>query len=137
MKTCNIVFQLPDSLGGLFCSANRYTQTDDVPENGLTLIFAHCASAHKEQWEITIKKLFELISESCNLPQCRIREAWALDCQSHGDSALLNHDKLRDANSRAISIEDYGDLLRFFTRSEYVAGHRLVAIGHSASTSAW
>lgn len=48
----------------------------------------------KEQFEPTIEKLFDL-KPSVFI----IREAWALDCQSHGESALLNEEKLRDRSA--------------------------------------
>ena len=36
-----------------------------------------------------------------------------------------------------IAIEDYADLLRHFVQSPLLQGKRLIAIGHSASTTAW
>lgn len=48
----------------------------------------------KEHFEPTIEKLFDLKSSAFI-----IREAWALDCQSHGESALLNEEKLRDRSA--------------------------------------
>ena len=44
----------------------------------------------KEQWNVTIQKLLDLTAGSST-----IHEAWALDLPSHGDSALLNQEKLR------------------------------------------
>lgn len=103
---------LPAELDRLVCAANRYTTNDgSLPKDGLTFIFAHCSSAReysssleglstltcpiflidKEQWEVTIEKLFELTTS-----RSVIREAWALDCQSHGESGILNAEKLRD-----------------------------------------
>lgn len=104
----------------------------------------------KEQWNVTIQKLFELTAGTS-----LIREAWALERPSHGDSAVLNQEKLRgsppicklsarstshastDRGSRSAAVQDYGDLLHYFSRSSYVAGRRLVAVGHSSSTTAW
>ncbi|KAK7686540.1 hypothetical protein QCA50_010140 [Cerrena zonata] len=34
-------------------------------------------------------------------------------------------------------MKGYGEALRYFLESELVAGHTIVAIGHSASTAAW
>ncbi|KAF7791568.1 hypothetical protein EIP86_002584 [Pleurotus ostreatoroseus] len=122
---------LPGSLGGLICAANRYTPNQPSPQwGGYTLVFAHCSSAHKEQWNVTIPKLLDLTADSST-----IHEAWALDLPSHGDSALLNQEKLR--HTRPISVQDYGDLLYYFSCSSYVTGQRLIAVGHSASTAAW
>jgi hypothetical protein len=60
----------------------------------------------KEQWEPTLEKLFTLHSERSQFPQ--IREAWALDWQSHGESAVLNEESLKDdpASARAFLSED-------------------------------
>ncbi|KAJ7126539.1 hypothetical protein C8R43DRAFT_897792, partial [Mycena crocata] len=93
-----------------------------------SFLFAHCTSAHKEQWEITVDQLL-------NLAQRGICEAWALDCQSHGESATLNANILTTHNS--MGIEDYAFLLHWFVENGPIRGDRCVAVGHSSSTSAW
>nr|VWO99701.1 Pre-mRNA-splicing ATP-dependent RNA helicase PRP28 (EC [Ganoderma boninense] len=138
MLSENLVFRLPDS--GLSVSANRYSHcpADSVhpPDDGITLVFAHCSSAHKEQWEPTISRLFDLSATSNTLsPQWRIREAWSLDAQSHGDSAVINQHAL--AERHALSIQEYASMLNFFVTSEFLYGKDIIVIGHSASTSAW
>ncbi|KAI1789393.1 Alpha/beta hydrolase family-domain-containing protein [Ganoderma leucocontextum] len=129
------MFRLPDS--GLSVSANRYSSAEDVQsDTGVTLVFAHCSSAHKEQWEPTISRLFDLSAASNTLlPQWRIREAWSLDAQNHGDSAVINQHAL--AERRAVSIQEYASMLHFFVTSKFADGKHIIAVGHSASTSAW
>ncbi|KAI0683040.1 Alpha/beta hydrolase fold-1 [Earliella scabrosa] len=131
------VMRLPS--GGLFFAANHYTRSDGGDRTdgcGPTLIFAHCSSAHKEHWETTIRRLFDLSATPNTLPpHWRIRDAWALDAQSHGDSASLNKDLLN--KDKPLSIEEYARMLRYFVTSKLVQGCTIVAVGHSASTSAW
>ncbi|KAI0770434.1 Alpha/Beta hydrolase protein [Fomes fomentarius] len=145
LKPTNYILRLPDS--GLFVSANHYYTVPSPPEssepqfaasNGLTLVFAHCSSAHKEQWETTIERLFHFSSCATGPslpPQRRIRDAWTLDAQNHGDSAILNKEILGQVN--ALTIQEYAGMLRFFVTSKLVQGRTIVAVGHSASTSAW
>ncbi|KAM5540921.1 hypothetical protein V8D89_005565 [Ganoderma adspersum] len=123
-----VLFRLPDS--ELSVSANRYISAESGPsDTGVTLVFAHCSSAHKEQWEPTIARLFDLSAASNTLsPQWHIRAAWSLDAQSHGDSAVINWHAL--AERQALTIQEYASMLNFFLTSEFV-------VGHSASTSAW
>ncbi|KAJ7828267.1 hypothetical protein B0H14DRAFT_2812458 [Mycena olivaceomarginata] len=58
-----------------------------------------------------------------NSPQ--IREAWVLDWQSHGESAVLNEESLKDdpASARAAIAN--------FLNSDLVAGHQLVGVGNT------
>ncbi|KAJ7201670.1 Alpha/beta hydrolase fold-1 [Mycena pura] len=120
------VFKLPN---GLQFAANRYTSANNHSNaEACSFLFAHCTSAHKEQWEITIEKLF-------NLAKSDIYEAWAVDCQSHGASALLNADLL--TSHGPIGIEEYAFLLHWFIENGPIRGDRCVAVGHSSSTSAW
>ncbi|KAF8574183.1 hypothetical protein K439DRAFT_1642402 [Ramaria rubella] len=113
---------------GLYAFANQYKSVYGHANNGSVLVFAHGTSNHKEQWEPVISATFR---------QCKgvIDEAWSLDCQSHGHSGVLNESALRDG--RAVSIEDYADLLRHFVQSDLVARKRVLAVGHSGSTVAW
>lgn len=47
MRSETYFITLPDSLGGLICAANRYTDCSEDLPHGFTLIFAHCSSARK------------------------------------------------------------------------------------------
>ncbi|KAF7330932.1 Alpha/beta-hydrolase [Mycena venus] len=126
MNCEGFVFQLPS---GLQFAANRYTPANRHPNSAAcSFLFAHCTSAHKEQWEITIEKLFNLASND-------IHEAWAVDCQSHGASAVLNADML--TSHTLIGIEEYAFLLHWFIEHGPIRGDSCVAVGHSSSTSAW
>jgi hypothetical protein len=64
----------------------------DDPE-GLTLVFAHAIGLHKETFEPTIERLFELQAASNN--RTRIRDAWSIDSIQHGEAAVLNEELLK------------------------------------------
>ncbi|KAI0029222.1 Alpha/beta hydrolase fold-1 [Vararia minispora EC-137] len=114
---------------GLAAAVKHY-ERDDVEsrKEGLTLIFAHGISFHKELWEPIIEQLFALDRKRI------VRDAWCLDWQSHGESGLLNKHVL--ATREPVSTNEYADLLAFFS-SSLARGCHIVAVGHSASTSAW
>ena len=55
-----------------------------------TLIVLHSTSFHKETWEPTLRELFKQPNA-----KVLIREAWAIDCPNHGESAVLNSQILK------------------------------------------
>lgn len=76
----------------LYVTAKRYWlpafDADLNDPDALTLILLHSTSFHKETWEVTLAKIFDLAMRSDGA--VRIREAWAIDCPNHGASAQLN-----------------------------------------------
>ncbi|THU89064.1 alpha/beta-hydrolase [Dendrothele bispora CBS 962.96] len=116
-------------------TAKRYT-LDDSGENvhGLTLLFAHCIGAHKEQWEPIIERIF-LTQSDKDQPHHRIREAWAFDWQNHGDAGVLNRELLED-RPEGVSIYEWASAITAFVRSPRMKGHRIVPLGHSAGAGA-
>ncbi|KAJ7828281.1 hypothetical protein B0H14DRAFT_2367186 [Mycena olivaceomarginata] len=91
----------------------------------------------EEQWEPTLEKLFTLHSERSQFPQ--IREAWALDWQSHGESAVLNEESLKDdpasaQHKRICPLNLWGQAIANFLNSDLVAGHHPVGVGYSSGT---
>jgi len=88
----------PTSEYPLFITAKRYW----IPEfegnasnpSAQTLIVLHSTSFHKESWEPALEDLFQLASQSGN--KTVIREAWAIDCPNHGESATLNRRALSE-----------------------------------------
>ncbi|KAG6900581.1 hypothetical protein C0993_008298 [Termitomyces sp. T159_Od127] len=112
-------------------TAKRYTSRFGS-RGGLTLLFTHCVGSHKEQWEPTIEQIFHLQQRKDQ--RDRIREAWAFDWQSHGDAAVINARAL-DSRRDAVSPVEWALALETFIKS-HLRGHRIVALGHSAGTSA-
>ncbi|PBK71172.1 alpha/beta-hydrolase [Armillaria solidipes] len=123
----------------LWATLKRYTKANpslQKTQSGRVLIFAHGVGFHKEQWEPTISHLFKLDTQNT------IREAWAVDCQNHGEAAILNEKVLLDRPG-VLSIYDYADALVTLRRDllgdanpEYSRQDRFILIGHSAGTVA-
>ncbi|KAJ7166984.1 Alpha/Beta hydrolase protein [Mycena filopes] len=116
-------------------TANRYWTTESLAnDDGLTLIFAHCIGAHKEQWEPVIQHAFR--TQQPKARHQRVREAWAFDWQNHGDAALLNRDFLASSRADGVSVYEWAAAIASFVRSPRMQGKRIVAVGHSAGAGA-
>jgi hypothetical protein len=82
----------------LLVSVKRYW----VPEfeakdaDAATLVLAHATSFHKELWEPVLEELYDqvAVSSRANSSVMKIRDAWAIDCPNHGESAVLNEETL-------------------------------------------
>lgn len=116
-------------------SAKRYTP--QLPDGGLNMpkgvqiivLFAHALGFHKEHWEPVIKELFQ---EDHAAGSTIIKEAWAIDCPDHGESAILNENELEN-RKRYISCYEYGDVFIRLIRSGLLdGGLKLIFVGHSA-----
>ncbi|KAH9481265.1 hypothetical protein JR316_0005787 [Psilocybe cubensis] len=124
LKVETITLKQPTT--GLVSLATRYTSVNQSPES-LTVLFTHSTSNHKEQWDIPIRRIFEICPDV-------IGEAWSIDWQSHGQSALVNQAVL---SQRTATLTDYADILRRLLESKYLEGKNVVVVGHSSSTLAW
>ncbi|EPQ55586.1 hypothetical protein GLOTRDRAFT_105619 [Gloeophyllum trabeum ATCC 11539] len=129
-----VVFNTPLKVEGvaLRMAVNRYCPAQPAAE-GVTLLLAHASGTHKEHWEPFLERLYELQGDART-----VREAWAFDWHTHGDSGVLNSAALRSrnvANNVCIAISHWAEAIAAFVES-HLATHRLVAIGHSAGTSA-
>ncbi|KAF8967921.1 Alpha/Beta hydrolase protein [Flammula alnicola] len=105
---------------------------------GYILLLAHGTGFHKEQWEPTIEHLFEIDKENQNA--AKILEAWAIDCQTHGEAAPLN-DKVLSIMPQVLTIHDYADAFGRLYKSgllgELEKGvQKVVLIGHSVGAIA-
>ncbi|KAJ7114844.1 Alpha/beta hydrolase family-domain-containing protein [Mycena epipterygia] len=140
LEITSVVFTCPQdeqSAPGNFLkmTAKRYTSPYySTGIGGLTLIFAHGVGGYKEQWEPMISEIFRL--QHSKAPHHRIHEAWALDRQNHGDSALLNKEALSTSRPGGVSSYEWADAIAAFARSSRMRGKRLVAISHSAGALA-
>jgi len=138
MNVETFLLETPPAVGGkpLIMAAKRYTYPHDEHQeskDGVTLLMFHGLGQHKEQWEPIIEKMYALRSESSISPQ--IREVWSFDWQSHGESAVLNEEALKDGPESA-PVDRWASAIAAFIKSNLVKGHRLVGIGYSSGTIA-
>ena len=66
----------------------------ETREDVLTLVFTHGNGAHKEQWELTIQRLFEH-QQAATRRAVRFHDMWSIDIPNQGDSAILNEEVLQ------------------------------------------
>ncbi|KAJ6571401.1 Alpha/Beta hydrolase protein [Mycena capillaripes] len=127
LEITSFVFDCPQNVKDapgrvLKMAAKRYCTRESARDsNGLVLLFSHCIGAHKEQWEPTIQRIFELRSSE-------VSEAWAFDWQTHGDSAILNRELLKTSPTAS----EWSEGIAAFVNSPRMRGKRIVPIGHSA-----
>lgn len=80
-----------------YVTAKRYPhpafRENTAPQHGtpLILLFLHSTSFHKEIYEPVLEGLWARTVDGA----LNIREAWAIECPNHGESAVLNQDVLR------------------------------------------
>ncbi|KIM88875.1 hypothetical protein PILCRDRAFT_813871 [Piloderma croceum F 1598] len=132
----SFTFNTPPSLDGkppLKMAAKRYTNSCQS-RDGVTVLLAHSIGTHKEHWEPMLHNLFE--AQSNKSPSHRIREAWAFDWQTHGDSAVLNSNALK-SRPDGVSITEWARALVAFVNSKHAVLRRLVVIGHAGGASTW
>ncbi|KAH9486020.1 Peroxisomal membrane protein LPX1 [Psilocybe cubensis] len=129
MNIDTFAFEAPSNLK---IAAKRYSYSNDQGRrSGLTLLFMHCVGSHKEQWEPIIDRLFHIErTEGVYF----LREAWAFDWQSHGDSAVLNREALKSMHG-VISAYEWTTAVAWFVKSPLMNGHRIVPVGHSAGAA--
>ncbi|KAF8983352.1 hypothetical protein BDQ17DRAFT_1261401, partial [Cyathus striatus] len=64
-----------------------------------------------------------------------IREVWALDTPTYGDSALLNAPSHTERVGN-MTASELGIVTRLLIKSHHFKGHRIVLIGHSLGATA-
>ncbi|KAK0231461.1 Alpha/beta hydrolase fold-1 [Armillaria fumosa] len=119
LKTACIVNGVP-----LKMAAKRYVPTASTKKDGKTLIFLHATGTHKEHWEPVIAKIFSSTEG--------VKECWAFDSLSHGESALLNAKEIAGFSP---SISDWARGVAKLVENR-LQGERIVIVGHSAGASA-
>jgi len=82
----------------LLVSVKRYWVQgfESTDPDAVTLVLAHATSFHKELWEPVLEDLYTqaVVSPWACSPVLKIRDAWAIDCPNHGESAVLNEETL-------------------------------------------
>ncbi|KAF8075722.1 Alpha/beta hydrolase fold-1 [Lyophyllum atratum] len=129
----------------LVCTIKRYTRTSgngpSPNEPSAILLLGHGTGFPKETWEPTIEDLFALDDSQATTTidgALRVREAWALDCQNHGEAAVVNAETLVK-NPDGINIYDYADAFASLYKSGLMGTldpnlHKVILVGHSAGT---
>jgi len=83
-----------------------------------------------------------VVSSGACSPVLKIRDAWAIDCPNHGESAVLNEKPLLSSHTPIFSWEDYGRaihlILNGFGKGIDVdfQSRNLVGVGHSMGAAA-
>lgn len=110
--------------------ANNINDSDnDKPT--VNLIFAHMASASKAVWIYHIAQLFSITNNTNNHTSYpfKFNTIIAYDAAAHGDSNLLNHDKLGISHSW---LDNYDHLLAVVEAEKLqYTSDLLIAVGHS------
>ena len=82
----------------LLVSVKRYwvPEFESKDADAATLVLAHATGFHKEIWEPVLEQLYDqmAVSSGTNPSVPKIRDAWAIDCPNHGESAVLNEKAL-------------------------------------------
>lgn len=114
-----------------------YVSRDSQRQEGITLLLFHANGAHKEHWEPFLETLLSLQPTSGRyLQQELIREAWAFDHFTHGDSAVENAEALDQCDTdKGPTVCDWGEAVADFANAN-LRSHKLVLIGHSGGTCA-
>jgi len=130
----------------LVSTMKRYTRASGKgprpDEPSAILLLGHGAGFPKETWEPTIEDLFALDDKltPTTVGALRVREAWALDCQNHGEAAVVNAEILAK-DPALMDIYDYADAFASLYRSGFLGPldpelHKVILVGHSAGTVA-
>ncbi|KAK7056620.1 hypothetical protein VNI00_002337 [Paramarasmius palmivorus] len=135
------IIKPPDSSYPLHLTAKRYFLPDDSDPSGWTLFLLHATSSHKESWEPTIQKIFELYSKNKRKQKqgTKLREIWSLDCPNHGESGQLNERILQEPKWYLnFSCDKYAQAVHHFLTTGPVdfSARKLIGIGHSLGGNA-
>ncbi|KAJ3552510.1 hypothetical protein NM688_g4115 [Phlebia brevispora] len=114
-------------------AARRYLPSgSSLSAAGLTLLCLHGIGSHKELWEPILENVFQhRCAADAKLPS--IREIWLLDCQNHGDSALLNASI--EWSKESLFSTEWAAAVAFFHET-YLKSHRVVCVCNSGGALA-
>ncbi|KAK7030680.1 Abhydrolase domain-containing protein mpaH [Favolaschia claudopus] len=110
-------------------------------EDALTLILFHALGVHKETWEVTVSRLFDLCTSTSS--QIKIRDVFSIESPNHGRSAEINADQIAKQGVDNWPGEYAKATQRFLTATPSIGGSRvdfksrnLVGICHSLGAAA-
>ncbi|KAF8877994.1 Alpha/beta hydrolase family-domain-containing protein [Infundibulicybe gibba] len=101
---------LPVTDLGLWTTVNRFARNSpcEAGRAGITLIATHPIGFHKETWEEAFINIINL-TESPSSP-IRIEEIWSVEAVHHGDTALLNAERMPKLFDRSDYAKDIANL---------------------------
>ncbi|KAG5634602.1 hypothetical protein H0H81_001404 [Sphagnurus paluster] len=127
----------------LLCTMKRYTSAlgkgPRLNKPSAILLLGHGAGFPKETWEPTLEDLFALDDQQpASSGALRVREAWALDYQNHGATALVNATMLA-VDPGIVTIYDYAAAFASLRTSGLLGAldpalHKVILVGHSAGS---
>ncbi|KAI0264101.1 hypothetical protein BC834DRAFT_826600 [Gloeopeniophorella convolvens] len=130
----------------LLVAVKRYWVTgfESTDPDAVTLILAHATSFHKEHWEPVLEDLYGQMATAYSIgsPRPKIRDAWAIECPNHGESAVLNEETLQAGYLPIFSWEEYARavhlILNGFGKGIDVdfKSRNLMGVGHSMGAHA-
>lgn len=71
--------------------ATKYT-SESQSNDGYTLVFLHATGMHKESWDVSIQRLFDMFDNNA----VKIREVISIESPNHGESAEVNESAIRE-----------------------------------------
>ncbi|KAG9006501.1 hypothetical protein FRB94_014343 [Tulasnella sp. JGI-2019a] len=137
----------PRPVSPLQVTAKRYSWFNPPSSGGsssssfqerYTLVCFHAGGFTKECWEPVLEALFSRVATCGQNAPFTIDEAWAIDCQNHGEAAALNADALRSLpayKNGYFQTTEWADgtyqFLRAKTRIDQKRGRKFIGVGHS------
>ncbi|KAI0051512.1 alpha/beta-hydrolase [Auriscalpium vulgare] len=122
-------------------SVKRYTVPGLEPSDpdAVSLVFCHATSFHNEIWEPVIEDIYGIVGNAKTFMKTpvRIREAWAIECPNHGESAVINEDALLKRKSSEFSWDEYATIIHLVLTGQGKGidvdfrTRKLVGVGHS------
>ncbi|KAI0047421.1 alpha/beta-hydrolase [Auriscalpium vulgare] len=135
MQTTEFFFPGNLADGALTMAVKRYTPVAvaNNRENAeaVSMLFTHNVGTHKETWQPTIERLFELQAATLG-SKIFIAEAWVIDSPNHGHAGVLNERAFLE-RPNGISAHECGrGVQTLFNSGLMRAGIKCIGVGHSA-----
>ncbi|KII93753.1 hypothetical protein PLICRDRAFT_403847 [Plicaturopsis crispa FD-325 SS-3] len=118
--------------------ATKYT-SESQSNDGYTLVFLHATGMHKESWDVSIQRLFDMFDNNA----VKIREVISIESPNHGESAEVNESAIREHFGDQWPTKQHARAAHAFLTADASQGARIdfstrkiVGIGHSIGAAA-
>ncbi|KAI0040388.1 alpha/beta-hydrolase [Auriscalpium vulgare] len=137
MQTEELFFPGNAEDGAWTMAVKKYTPiaSNEAKAETVTMFFAHSVGTHKETWEPTIERLFELQATSRD-SSIFIAEAWSIDGPNHGHAGVLNERAFFERPQGITSYEWARGMQALFNSGLMRPGTKRIGVGHSAGACA-